>query len=99
MKFDKQAPNWAKTLNCGITICDAQGVITYMNDMAISMKKGDLTGRNVMECHNSHSQEIISRMLERGGQHVYTIEKNDVRKLLYQSSWLNDEGKIGGYAR
>lgn len=67
-----------------------------MNDMAISMKKEDLTGCNVMKCHNSHSQEIILRMLEHGGQYVYTIEKNDVRKLLYQSSWLNDDGTIGG---
>lgn len=27
-------PDWAKEMNCAVTVCDAEGVILYMNDKA-----------------------------------------------------------------
>lgn len=27
-------PDWAKEMNCVVTVCDAEGVILYMNDKA-----------------------------------------------------------------
>ena len=28
-------PDWAKELNCSITVCDKDGVIIYQNDPAV----------------------------------------------------------------
>lgn len=86
---------WYKELNCGITVCDSHGNIIYMNDKAILLKHGDLTGKNIFECHNPNSCEIICHLLETGGQHIYTIEKNGIRKLLYQSAW-KEQGVVKG---
>lgn len=83
--------NWAKELNCGITVCDASGVVIFMNDKAVAQKHGDLVGKNIYDCHNPNSCRIIRELLAAGGQHLYTIEKNGVKKLIYQSAW-----KIGG---
>lgn len=90
-------PDWAKEMNCAITVCDADGVILYMNERATETYRshGNLIGKNLMGCHNDRSREIIRRLLESGGQNVYTIEKNGLRKLIYQSAW-KEEGNVKG---
>lgn len=72
--------DWAESTACGITVCDANGMITYMNAAACEMKHGDFTGKNVMDCHNEHSREIIQQMLKDGGTNAYTIEKNGQKR-------------------
>ena len=44
-------PDWAKELNCSITVCDKDGIIVYMNDRAIEQykKRGNLIGKNMIE--------------------------------------------------
>lgn len=79
--------NWTKELNCGITVCNNDGVIIYMNEKAIEQKHGNLVGNNVFDCHNPNSCHIIRELLASGGQHLYTIEKKGVKKLIYQSAW------------
>lgn len=88
---------WAKEMNCAVTVCDTQGVILFMNDKACKTfaKYGDLIGKNLFDCHNPQSQEKIREMLETGGSNAYTIEKNGIQKMIYQTAWLN-EGVIGG---
>ena len=27
-------PDWAKEMNCAVTVCDKEGIILYMNDKA-----------------------------------------------------------------
>lgn len=95
---DNQLPselNWAKEMNCGITVCDAAGFVVYMNDKAIEQKHGNLIGSNIYDCHNSNSCRIIRELLASGGQHLYTIEKNGVKKLIYQSAWRR-AGEVAG---
>ena len=58
---------------------------------------GDLIGRNLFDCHGERSREIIRRLLADGGTNVYTIEKNGVRKMIYQTAWRVD-GVVGGLA-
>ena len=84
-------------MNCAITVCDAEGVILYMNykSRETYRKHGDLIGKNLMSCHNDRSKSIISHLLETGGQNVYTIEKQGLRKMIYQSAWKED-GKVMG---
>lgn len=90
-------PDWAKGLNCSITVCDKDGKIIYMNDMAVEQykKRGDLIGKNLFDCHNERSREIIKGLLENGGTNVYTIEKRGVHKMIFQSAWKID-GTVEG---
>lgn len=96
---DFEVPDWAHDIGCAVTVCDAKGVIIYMNDRSRELYRshGDLTGFNLMDCHNERSREIISRLLRDGGTNVYTIEKKGVRKLIYQTAWRRD-GEIAGLA-
>jgi DUF438 domain-containing protein len=90
-------PDWAKEMNCAVTVCDKEGVILYMNDKAKATfaKHGDLVGKNLMGCHNERSREIIKNLLETGGCNAYTIEKEGVHKVIYQTAWKQD-GEIAG---
>ena len=88
---------WAEGLNCAVTVCDTDGVILYMNEKARATfaKHGDLTGRNLFGCHSERSREMIHRMLASGGTNAYTIEKQGVRKMIYQTAW-KENGEIRG---
>ena len=90
-------PDWAKEMNCAVTVCDTEGVILYMNDKAKATfaKHGDLIGKNLMGCHNDRSKEIIRHLLETGGSNAYTIEKEGLRKMIYQTAWRID-GTVAG---
>ena len=84
-------------MNCAVTVCDAEGNILYMNDKAklTYAKHGDLIGKNLMGCHSERSKEIIRRLLETGGQNAYTISKQGVRKMIYQTAW-KENGMVKG---
>lgn len=88
---------WAEEMNCAVTVCDCEGVILYQNAPAREIYKshGDLIGTNLMPCHNANSQAIIRHMLATGESNAYTIEKNGVHKMIYQTPWRRD-GQIAG---
>ena len=89
--------DWAKEMNCAVTVCDSEGVILYMNDKAKETfaKHGDLVGKNLMECHSERSQAIIAELLATGGSNSYTISKAGLKKMIYQTAWKED-GKVAG---
>lgn len=84
---------WAKEINCAVTVCDTTRVILYMNDKACKTytKHGNLIGKNLFDCHSPKSQEKIKELLETGGSNSYTIEKDGIRKMIYQTAWFTDE--------
>ena len=90
-------PDWAKEMNCAVTVCDKEGVILYMNDKAKETfaKHGDLIGRSLIPCHNENSRAIIAELLETGGTNAYTIQKNGQKKMIYQTAWKQD-GEVAG---
>lgn len=90
-------PDWAKELNCAITVCDAEGRIIYMNDKSKETfaSHGDLVGKNLMDCHSERSKEIIRRLLETGGSNSYTISKGGLKKMIYQTAW-RENGTTAG---
>lgn len=90
-------PEWAKELNCAVTVCDTEGVIIYMNDKAKATfaSHGDMVGKSLMPCHNDRSRAIIHGMLETGGSNCYTISKGGLRKMIYQTAWKED-GHVKG---
>lgn len=94
-----EAANWAKCAGCAITICDKEGVVLYMNDMArlTFAKHGNMVGRNLFDCHNERSQKMIRHMLATGSTNAYTITKNGIQKLIFQTPWRHG-GEIAGLA-
>lgn len=91
-------PDWAKEMNCAVTVCDADCNIIYMNDLSratFASYGADLVGRNLMEFHAGRSQDIIRRLLAEGGSNSYTISKQGRRKLIYQTAWRKD-GEVAG---
>ena len=90
-------PDWAKEMNCAVTVCDKEGVILYMNDKAKETfaKHGDLIGKSLMPCHNENSRAIIAKLLQIGGTNSYTIQKNGQKKMIFQTAWKED-GVVAG---
>ena len=90
---------WPDNVNCAITVCDMDGVILYMNDRAKETfaSHGDLIGKNLFECHSEESKAKIRHMLATGESNAYTISKNGLRKVIYQTPWRRD-GEIAGMA-
>ena len=90
---------WAREFPGAITVCDTQGIIVYMNDRSAKTFEKDggaaLVGQSLMDCHSAPSQEMIRQMLETHERNVYTIEKNGMRKLIYQSPWYQN-GEFAG---
>lgn len=90
-------PDWAKEMNCAVTVCDKDGVVLYMNDKAKETfaKHGDLIGKSLIPCHNERSRAIIADLLASGGTNAYTIQKNGVKKMIYQTAW-KENGVVAG---
>ncbi len=90
--------NWAEDMNCAVTVCDKSGVIVFMNQKSRETfcKNGEsMVGRSMISCHNERSQGIIREMLEKGTSNSYTIQKNGVKKMIYQTPW-RENGEIMG---
>jgi DUF438 domain-containing protein len=94
-------PNaWVNEFPGAVTVCDRNGVILEMNARSRRMfeERGGaaLIGTNLLECHPEPSRTKVKEMLASGQTNVYTIEKNGVRKLVYQSPW-HVEGEYQGF--
>ncbi len=91
--------DWIKEYCVAITVCDDQGTIIEMNAKAQQSfaKYGGakLLGKNLADCHNPASQEIIKEMIEHHRTNAYTIESNGSKKLIFQAPRIID-GKYQG---
>jgi PAS domain-containing protein len=92
---------WIKEFPGAITVCDADGVILEMNDKAARTFEKDgganLVGRNMLDCHPEPARGKAERLLAAREKNVYTVEKNGIKKLIFQSPWYKD-GKYSGFA-
>ena len=91
---------WIKEFPGAITVCDADGVILEMNDKAARTFEKDgganLVGRNMLDCHPEPARGKAERLLAAREKNVYTVEKNGIKKLIFQSPWYKD-GKYSGF--
>lgn len=91
---------WIKTFPGAVTVCDRDGIILEMNDKSIQSLTGkdgaNLIGTNLMDCHSEESRNKLSEMFENERRNVYTVEKNGVKKLIYQTPWYVD-GVFSGF--
>ena len=85
--------DWVKEYPGAVTVCDAQGLILYMNERAVivlSGTGGSLVGQNVLDCHPEPARTKLVELLQTQASNSYTIEKNGVKKLIHQSPWYQD---------
>lgn len=93
-KYGKMEFDFFNSIDGSITVSDIEGNVLYMNEKAASVF-GSMVGKNMMGCHNPRSQEIIAKLIEQKETNAYTIEKNGVKKIIYQTPWYKD-GVVGG---
>jgi len=92
MKYFKETP-------FAVTICDKEGRILEMNDKSVkTFVKGRqlLIGKSLLECHPEPARTKLQNMLNNHDVNAYTIEKNGVKKMIYQSPWY-ENGEFAGY--
>jgi transcriptional regulator with PAS, ATPase and Fis domain len=84
--------NWLKDFPGAVTVCDLEGIILQMNEKSVKTfeKDGgrDLIGKSLFGCHPPAANEKIRELLTTGKVNAYTIEKNGVKKLIYQAPWF-----------
>jgi PAS domain-containing protein len=93
-------PDWIDSFPAAVTICDAEGIITYMNSAAESLfaKSGGraLLGSNVFACHPPQAQELLRSLMRDRKSNTYTVEKAGSKRLIYQSPWYRN-GEYAGF--
>ena len=91
---------WIKEFPAAVTICDANGIILEMNDRAAKTHEKDggytLIGKNLLDCHKDEALDKVKQLLAAHEKNVYTIEKNGIKKMIFQSPWFKD-GKYSGF--
>lgn len=85
---------WIEKLDGNVIVSDTDGKIIYMNEKAVLSYAKDggseLIGRDLLECHSDVSKQKIMEIMATGKNNIYTIEKNGVKKLIYQSPWFSN---------
>jgi len=91
---------WIDEFPGAVTVCDAAGIILEMNARAVETFARDggaaLVRRNVLDCHPEPARSRLATMLAQRTANVYTIEKDGIRKLIYQSPWY-EGGEYRGF--
>ena len=92
--------DWIKQFPAAVTVCDCKGVILDMNDRAAQTfeKEGGrvLIGKNLLDCHPEPARSKVESLLDTCQKNVYTIEKNGLKKLIYQCPWF-ENGQYAGF--
>jgi hypothetical protein len=91
--------DWIEHCPAAITVSDRNAVILDMNEKAATVFEKDggrtLIGKNLMDCHSEASRIKLREIMDKGIVNAYTIEKNGVKKLIYQCPWYQD-GHLAG---
>jgi transcriptional regulator with PAS, ATPase and Fis domain len=91
---------WFKDFPGSIFVCDAQGILLEMNTRAEKSVESDggrsLIGKSIIDCHPEPARSKFKQMLAQQEPNIYTIEKNGVKKLIYQVPYYTD-GVYAGF--
>lgn len=83
---------WSDEFTGSITVCDPDGIILYLNARAATTYAADgglqIIGTNLLDCHPVPARAKLQYLMDNRQKNVYTIEKNGVKKLIYQSPWF-----------
>lgn len=91
---------------CPIVICNLEHEIIYMNPQAVKRyaKRGgsELVGKNLLDCHNPTSNEMIKKVVgwfrqSVGNNRVYTSYNERENKDVYMIALRDSDGTLIGY--
>lgn len=88
--------NYFDHLCIAITISDKEGNVIWMNEKSKLVNHGDFTGKSLLDCHPEPAKSKLLELLNNHNTNAYTIEKGDVKKLIYQTPWFEEE-QFAGY--
>ena len=92
--------SWIKEFPGAVTVCDPDGIILDMNDKAAKTFADDgglaLIGKNLFDCHPDPARDKLKSLMDARQKNIYTIEKDGIKKLIYQSPWYL-AGKFSGF--
>jgi transcriptional regulator with PAS, ATPase and Fis domain len=90
---------WLNEFPGAVTVCDERGTIIEMNEKAVSTFEKDggraLIGTDLRACHPEPARSKVDALFTTRRPNVYTIRKQGIRKLIYQSPWYRD-GEFAG---
>jgi len=91
---------WVREFAGAVTVCDSEGIILEMNDRSERMFQDQggrrLLGTNLLDCHPDQARAKLRQLMEQRLTNVYTVEKNGVKKMIYQAPWYRD-GQYQGF--
>ena len=92
-------PDWITEFPASITVCDERGILIEMNDRAAAALMDDggraLIGKSILDCHPEPARTKAETMLRKQEKNIYTIEKNGIKKMIFQSAWYR-HGRFAG---
>lgn len=84
-----------------VTVCGKDGEILDMNRKSVAtfIKPGmdGIVGRNVLDCHPEPARSQLADMLQNPRTNAYTVEKEGLKKLIFQTPWYDENGDYAGY--
>lgn len=87
-----------------VVICDLQHQIIYTNPAAKLQysKRGDLTGKSLLDCHSEKSNEMIKKVVDWFSENtdnniIYTFHNEKQNKDVYMVALRNESGELIGY--
>ena len=84
-----------------VTVCGKDGEILDMNRKSVKtfIKPGmdSIIGNNVLDCHPEPARSLLDDMLRHPRTNVYTVEKEGLKKLIFQTPWYDDNGEYAGF--
>jgi len=89
---DTPSLDWIEEFPGAVTVCDRAGIVLAMNGKArqtfARWGGAALVGKSLVDCHPEPARSKLLGLLTNGGSNCYTIEKNGVKKLIYQAPWF-----------
>ena len=91
---------WVQEFSGAVTVCDPEGIILEMNDRAAEVFQElggkNLLGTNLYDCHPEPARTKLKLLMEKQRENIYTVEKNSIKRLVYQTPWYIN-GKYSGF--
>ncbi len=91
---------WVEEFAGSIIVCDTNGKILDMNLKSAQSNQAEggknLIGRNVFDCHPEPARLLLKELIATQKPNVYTVEKNGLKKLVYQTPW-SEKGQYSGF--
>ena len=82
-----------------VTICAKDGTILDMNQKSRKtfLKPGreEIIGHNVLDCHPEPARTLLNDMLKKPRTNIYTVEKEGLKKLIFQTPWYDGDEYAG----